>query len=152
VPDSASRPEARSRRPARPRDLLLDQRIEIDALEVLHHEVRTARLQLPDVHHPNDVVAPKGGRRTRLVQETSNYCVLPAEGSPEKLDRDWLVELDMPSEPDDAHPSLGENVFDRIPVREHGARRDGWLHLCAVGLGHVRLERWLENLRPPVGQ
>jgi hypothetical protein len=49
--------------------LALDQRIQIDPLQVLHHEIRCPVGKKADVHHPNHVIAAQRRSRAGFVDE-----------------------------------------------------------------------------------
>jgi hypothetical protein len=96
---------------------------EIDAVEVLHHEIRLAGLETTDVVHAAHVLALHLRRGAGLALEARDRVLVAL--AEEELDRDALVELEVPRGDDDAHSTAPEDALDAILPRERLAGKDG---------------------------
>src|SRR3954452_22172087 len=77
----------------RKRPVTGDEHAQIDALEMLHYQVRAARLELPYIHDLHDVLATQRSKRAALVQEPFDYGSFADERLAQKFDRHRLLEL-----------------------------------------------------------
>jgi hypothetical protein len=91
---------------------------EIAALEVLHDHVGSAVLETPDVEHPRDVLTldPDGG--FRLTLEARHGRPVGEHSGQQKLQRDLLVEVHVPSRNDNAHAPHPEHLLDPVLARK----------------------------------
>ena len=121
----------RDRRFLRP--VRLDDRAQVGALEVLHHDVRLAEevtVQLADIDHARDVITLELGRRPRLAHEPLHDLVALQHLGQQHLDRDGLTELDMGGLEHHAHPPLADHPVDTVLAEQH---RAGWRKAMSAG-------------------
>lgn len=93
---------------------LLEPRGQIAAVEVLHHHVRRAALELADVADARDVLALDLHRRPRLALEAPHRLGVGEHLGQEKLQRDLLVELEVMRLHDDPHAADAEHLVDTV--------------------------------------
>ena len=65
--------------------VLLEELPEVAPFEVLEHHVRGAGVELADVHHGGDVLAPDAGGRAGLVEEARTASALSATSGSRSL-------------------------------------------------------------------
>ena len=94
------------------------------ALEELHHHVRSAGVEPPDVEHARDVLALEPRGRPRLAQESLDGFVVVERVVADELDRDELIELLVARGDDDPHPADPEEPLDAVLARQHVALAD----------------------------
>ena len=97
---------------------------EIGPVQVLHHDVRSARLERADVAHTGDVLAVKPHGGARLAQEARDGIGAPERLGQHELQRDHLVELDVRGRDHDPHPADAEHPRDAVFPRKHVPGRD----------------------------
>ena len=107
------------RRVDRERPVLLEQVLEVRALEILHHHVRRAAGQRGDVEHAHDVLAPDLGGRASLPKKPGDEGRVVRELGEQELDRKALLEVQVLRREDDAHAALTEDGPDAVLVRKH---------------------------------
>ena len=93
---------------------LLRERGDVVALQVLEDHVRDAVLQRVDVHHADDVLARQTQGGARLAKHAGRHGRVARERLVQHLDRDGLVEPQVPGLEDDAHPASPEDAFDGV--------------------------------------
>jgi hypothetical protein len=89
--------------------LLGDQLADVLALEELHHEVRLAVAEPPDVDDPGDVLALELGGGLSLPDEPGDGLIGDRDVVAQHLDRDLLVEPEVPGLDDQAHPAAPDH-------------------------------------------
>src|SRR5262249_51202270 len=89
--------------------LALDPLAEVLALEQLHDDVRHAPIGAV-VEELDNVGAPEAGGGLRLALEADLGVVQLVVAEGDQLDRDRLVERDVPGDPDRPHASPGEGA------------------------------------------
>ena len=106
---------------ARDRDrALVDQRLEIGAGDVVHHDVRLVVVHA-DVEHRRAVRVLELGHRHRLELEPLAAGQLVRQLVVEDLDRDDLAELQPLGAIDDTHRALSDRFQDLVATVEDGA-------------------------------
>nr|WP_272828356.1 hypothetical protein [Sorangium sp. Soce836] len=114
----------------RERTTFAQERAQIHAFQVLHHDERSAGLEEIHVEDADDVIArePRGG--ARLAKKTLDRVGALGQPRVKELDRDGLFEAKVPGGDDDAHAACAEDTLepvfppDDLPAleREHGKR------------------------------
>ena len=102
----------------RKRPSLLKPRAEVAALQVLHHHVRSAGLQRPDVDDARHVLALDLDRRASFPREPRHGFGIAQRVGKQELDRHPLVELDVVGSDDDAHAARAEDLVDAVLAGE----------------------------------
>src|SRR6478609_1039967 len=102
----------------RKRAVTSDERAEIDALEMLHHQVRATRVELPHIHDLHHVLATERSKRAALVQETFDHGSFADERLAQEFDCHRLLELRVATKTHDTHAAFCENALDQVPPRE----------------------------------
>src|SRR5437867_3193776 len=92
---------------------------EIPAFEILHHEIRGARIELADIHDTHDVLALDLHRCARFTREPLRRRRIVRELGVEELDGNPLVEPKMHRSDDDAHPTRAEHALDTKLAGDH---------------------------------
>jgi hypothetical protein len=95
------------------RALALDHRAQLDALEVLHHEVRRAVGGGAGVGDVDDVRVADLRRGARLAPEPLDQVRHAAVARVQDLERDPLADVDVLGEVDLAHAALADQLDDR---------------------------------------
>jgi hypothetical protein len=90
------------------------ERRQVHTLEVLHHDVRSTRLELADVDHARDVIALDVGARAGLSQQARCSGVVAHGVGREELDGHAALELQVRRCDDDAHAAGSEDVVDPV--------------------------------------
>ena len=107
---------------------------EIDAVEVLHHEVGAALLGRAEVGDVDDVRVADARRRPRLAPEALDQVLLRRVREVQDLDRDDLADLDVLAGVDRPHAPLADLAQDAVAAvddpprevdRQRCRRRDG---------------------------
>ena len=97
---------------------LLDDGAEIAPCQVLHHHVRRAALERPDVGHAGDVLALDADRRLRLAEKPRDDLLVPRELGLQELERHPLAEMHVHRGDDDSHRPFTEDFLDAVLARE----------------------------------
>ncbi len=87
---------------------------EVAARQVLHHHVRRAGLERPDVGHARHVLALDLHRGARLAQEALGERARLRRLRQQQLDRDPLLQLEVGRGDDDAHPAGADHPLDAV--------------------------------------
>ena len=112
---------------------LLEPRREVESLEVVHHDVGTAVLQLPHVGHAGHVLSLDLGRRPGLLEKAADEDGLLEGLGQQELQRDPLVELEVMRGDDDAHPARPQDALDTVLARQHHAGPNAALATLHLG-------------------
>src|SRR3954467_13666890 len=96
---------------AAPEQLLL----EVVALEQLHHHVRRALLERTHVDDAADVLALHARGSPTLAAKTRRRLTLLEDVRVQELERDRLIELEVPGPDDEAHAAGTEQTIDAVP-------------------------------------
>ena len=96
---------------------------EVDALEMLHDDVRLTRIEAADVEDAADVLALDEGGGASLAEEALDRIRRCTPD--EELDRDGLLELEMPRGNHDPHAALTEDPLDPVLLGHHLSGQDG---------------------------
>src|SRR6185503_3335490 len=94
---------------------------QIDAVQVLHHEVRTAILGGAEIGDVDDVGVADPRRRTCLAPEALDQLLLGRERRMQDLDRHLLANLDVLAHVDRSHPALADLADDAVAVVDGAA-------------------------------
>src|SRR5262249_2895757 len=94
---------------------------QVSSIEVLHDHVRRAVLERADVAHARDVFVLDADRGLRLATEARDGFRVREHLREEKLDRDFVVELDVLRGDDDAHAPDSEHLADAVFAGENFA-------------------------------
>ena len=107
--------------------VLFEGRVEVSALEELHHEVRDAeRVVVVDVEHLRDVLRLDGAGRAGLQFEARGDLGLRRQVLRDDLERDAATRGRVPRLVDRAHPSLPEEAGDRVaPAHDRSCLHGG---------------------------
>jgi hypothetical protein len=97
---------------------------EIASREELHHHVRRAVGEAPDVRDASDVLALDAHRRLRLAQEASHQIRVRRGRRKQEFERHFLAELEVRGGDHHAHSAGAEDAFYAVLAEQHVARRD----------------------------
>ncbi len=101
------------------RAVLREDLAEVAPLEELHDHVRRARFELADVEHARHVLALQAHCGARLAKEALDRVLARHRLFAHELERDELIELDVPRCDHDAHAARSEDTLDAILPRQH---------------------------------
>jgi hypothetical protein len=101
-----------------------DERVEPDALELLHHEVGFARVELAHVVHAGAVLAPERRGGSGLVEEAPDGLLIVLQVRANELDRDGGAERDVSGRANDAHPALTDDRAYPVAITDDLPRDD----------------------------
>ena len=87
---------------------------EIAPVEELHDEIRSPRLERPDVDDPRDVLASDLHNRPGLAGEAGDGLLVFHHRREEEFDGDFGVELQVAGSDDDAHAAGAEDPLDLV--------------------------------------
>ena len=122
---------------------------EVDAVEVLHHEVGAAVLGRAEVGDVDDVGVADARGGARLAPEALDQVLLLRVDRVQDLDRDALADLDVLAGVDRAHAALADLAQDAVAVLDHPSDE------IAAGverIGRRRQRRQREHLLPGLEQ
>ena len=94
--------------------LAREQARQILTLEQLHHDVRRAVVERPDIGHPAHVLAAQLRRRTRLAHEPLEHRRLGRGLGQERLERDRLLQVQVASGDDHTHATATDHAVDPV--------------------------------------
>jgi len=95
---------------------------EVLTLEVLHHHVRAAVLELADVEDARHVLAAQARRGASLALEPAERLGVGEGSGTEQLDGDALPERFVRGREDHAHAAFADGALHAVLPREHHAR------------------------------
>ena len=103
-----------------------------DALQVFHHQVRFARVELPDIVDARDVVALQGRGGARFVQKPRDRIGIVLEIRADELDRDRSAEMHVGGHTHHAHAPFTDHRTNPVTVaddlsRQHGRQSLGYV-------------------------
>src|SRR3954470_5195105 len=101
---------------------------DVVAFQVLHHHVRQARIERPDVEHSGDVLAPdlRGGPRF-AAEALGSVGPLGCRLAP-KTYGDALLEVAAEGRDDNAHTAKPQDLLDAVLAGEHVAFLNRGIH------------------------
>ena len=102
-----------------------EERCQILTLEILHDDVRRAIFQDADIEDAGDVLALQANRRAGLALKALDDILILQRVGMNELQRDHLVEMQVPRRDDDPHPAGSEGALDAVLLGEHIAGTDG---------------------------
>ncbi len=104
------------------------QRADIAALEQLHDDEGSALLGDADIHHADDVVALNAKRRSPLAQEPLFAGFRQHGGAPEELQRDRVLEHQVPGSENHTHAAMPHDSLDFVLALDDVAnlRQNDW--------------------------
>jgi hypothetical protein len=100
----------------------LQQRRQVQTLQILHHDERSAALESSDVHDAGDVFALELAGGAGFAQEAIARTLGGQGLRHQELHRHSLGELPVRGGDDDAHATLTQDAIDAVLPREHVAR------------------------------
>ena len=109
------------------RAMLLDEPMEVGALEVLHHHVGLARREAPDVQHLHDIGAAELHGRARLSQEALDGHTVVLRRGQHELHGPKLAQVEVGRGDDHAHAALPEDLLDAVLPVQHRSDDDAAL-------------------------
>ena len=109
---------------------LIEHRLQVGSLEVLHDDEGRAGLEPPHVVHRRDMPAVQPRDRARLAEEALHALHVAEHRRQHELDGAQLEEIDVRRRDDDAHGPDAEDALDAVLAGEdltdpHGRRRRG---------------------------
>ena len=114
------------------RALLLAQLREVHALEELEDHERAILGVAADVVDARDMLALETDRGARLAHEALDVALAGQGMRQDELQRDGLVEIDVPCRNDDAHAAGPEHALDTVLAGDDVAGSHGRFHATRV--------------------